>query len=162
MNSTNLKIGGAAASLAVLLIGRLNGLITDQMLLWAAIIFGLAVASSAFSIGATEWFKRRKFSQAQIECINDPHSVGCDKEKRKTHDFAVRSGACAMFLCGVIFVKFQAPDWQTGIVIGVFWLILCGIVGVTSPLLWRLFRKRFLTVAGEHEALDRPTDKPDL
>jgi RsiW-degrading membrane proteinase PrsW (M82 family) len=160
LNAKSLTIGGALVLLAVTLIGRFEGLVTDQMLIWAAMIVGMAVASYAFSIGATEYYKRRTFSQKQIECINDPHSTGCDKEKRKTHDFAVRSAFLGMVACGVIFVLLEGADWRLAIVIAVFWSFLSAIVGVTAPLVYRLLRKRFLTVAGENEAMDRPSEVP--
>lgn len=162
MNSTTLKIGGAIASLAVLLIGRLNGLISDQVLIWMALIAGMIAASYAVAIGATEWFKRRNFTQAQIECINDPHSDGCNEEKRRTYDFAVYAGFAAMFTCGIIFILLQVPDWRYKVVIAVLWLFASVFVGVTAPLVWRLFRKRFIAVAGENEAMDRPPEKTDL
>jgi len=158
VNPKTLTIGGALVLLVVTLIGRLEGLVTDQMLLWAAMIIGMATGSYALAIGATEYYKRRTFSQKQIECINDPHSTGCDKEKRKTHDCAVRSGFGAMAACGVIFVLLEGAGWRVALVISVLWLIGCMIIGVTTPLIYRLFRKRFLSVAGENEALDRPNE----
>src|SRR5689334_7220371 len=161
MNSTTLKIGGALVLLAVTLIGRINGLITDDVLILIAVFSVMVAGSYAFAIGFTEWFKRRKFSQIQIECINDVHSTGCDKEKRRTYDVAVRSGGGAMATCGIIFILIDGADWRTGIVVAVFWLFASAIVGVTAPLVWRMFRKRYLTIAGENEALDRPADKTD-
>jgi len=143
-----------------ILVGRATDLITDQMLIWGLLISGMATGSYALAIGATEYYKRRTFSQKQIECINDPHSTGCDKEKRKTHDCAVRSGFGAMAACGVIFVLLEGAGWRVALVISVLWLIGCMIIGVTTPLIYRLFRKRFLTVAGENEALDRPSEVP--
>jgi hypothetical protein len=163
LNAKSLTIGGALVLLAVTLIGRFEGLVTDQMLIWAAMIIGMAVASYAFSIGATEYYKRRTFSQKQIDGINNPHSTGFDKEKRKTHDFAVRSGFGSMAGCGVIFILLEGADWRIGLVIAVFWAFGSMIVGLTSPLVWRLCRKRFIKAADEddeHEALNRPTDKP--
>jgi ABC-type xylose transport system permease subunit len=160
LNTKSLTIGGALILLAVTLIGRFEGLVTDQMLLWAAMIVGMIFGSYALAIGATEYYKRRTFSQKQIECINDPHSTGCDKEKRKTHDFAFRSGFSSMAACGVIFVLLEGAGWRLAIVIAVFWLIGCAIVGVTVPLVYRLVRGRFLQATGENEALDRPSEVP--
>lgn len=160
MNAKALGIGGALVLLAVTLIGRFEGLVTDQMLFWAAMIVGMAAGSYALAIGATEYYKRRTFSQKQIECINDPHSTGCDKEKRRTHDFAVRSGFSSMAACGVIFVLLEGAGWRLAIVIAVFWLLGCVIVGVTTPLIYRLFRNRFLKSTGENEAMDRPSEVP--
>jgi hypothetical protein len=159
MNAKSLTITGALILLAVTLIGRFEGLVTDQMLFWAAMVIGMAVGSYAFSIGATEWYKRRTFSQKQIECINDQHSTDCDKEKRKTYNFAVRSGFLAMAGCGVIFLLLEGATWRHTLVIAVFWLFGSMIVGVTSPIVWRVARNRFLNVAGENEAMDRPGEK---
>jgi hypothetical protein len=160
MNSTALKISGAIALLGVTLIGRLNGLISDQVLIWIAMIVLAIAASYAVAIGGTEWFKRRNFSQKQIACINDPYSIGCDKEKRRTYDVAVITGFLAMLTCGIFFILLQVPDWRYKVVIAVLWLFASVFVGVTAPLVWRLFRKRYLIIAGENEAMDRPTDKP--
>lgn len=160
MNAKSLTIGGALVLLACGLIARLEGLISDQALIWAAMISGMVAGSYILSIGGTEWFKRRTFSQLQIECINDPHSTGCDKEKRKTYDFAVRSGFISMAACGAIFILLEGADWRMALVIAVFWVFASAIVGVTSPLMWRLFRNRFLYAAGENEALDRPSEVP--
>lgn len=163
MNAKTLTIGGALVLLAVTLIGRLEGLISDQILIWAAMIMVMVAGSYALSIGGTEWFKRRSFSQKQIDCINDPHSPGCDREKRQTYNVAVRSGFASMFLCGVIFILLEGADWKIAVVIAVFWLFGSAIIAVTSPLVWRLFRNRFLRLAeeNENEALDRPSEKPE-
>jgi hypothetical protein len=160
LNARSLTIGGALILLTVTLIGRLEGLISDQILIWAAMIAGMISGSYILSIGGTEWYKRRKFSQKQIECINDPRSSGCDKEKRQTYNVAVRSGFISMFLCGVIFILLEGTNWRIALVIAVFWLFAAAIVGVTSPLMWRLFRNKFLAAAGENEALDRPSEVP--
>jgi hypothetical protein len=160
LNTKALGIGGALVLLAVTLIGRFEGLVNDQMLLWAAMILGMILGSYALAIGATEYYKRRTFSQKQIECINDPHSTGCDKEKRKTHDFAVRSGFTGMAACGVIFVLLEGADWRLAFVIAVFWALLSVLIGLTAPLFYRLVRNRFLKATGENEALDRPSEVP--
>lgn len=161
MNAKNLTIGGALVLLTVTLIGRFQGLVTDQALIWIALVAGMIAASYASAIGATEWFKRANFNQATIECINNPHSTGCDKEKRKTYNFAVRAGGFSMAACGVIFILLEGATWKQAIVIAVFWLFVSWIVGVTSPIVWKLFRNRFLRLAEEeNEALDRPSEVP--
>lgn len=162
MNGKAVGIGGALVLLACTLIGRFEGLITDQALIWAGLVVGMGIASWAFSIGATEYYKRRTFSQLQIECINSPHSMGCDKEKRRTYNFAVRSGFAGMALNGIIFILLEGATWRHALVIAVFWLHACAIVGVISPLMWRIFRNRFLTDPNieESEALNRPSEVP--
>ncbi len=162
MNAKSLTITGALVLLACTLIGRFEGLITDQVLIWAGLVVGMGIASWAFSIGATEYYKRRTFSQIQIECINSQHSTGCDKEKRRTYNFAVRSGFVGMVMCGVIFILLEGADWRIAVVIAVFWVFASMIVGVTSPLMWRIFRNRFLADPNieESEALNRPSEVP--
>lgn len=159
MNKTALTIGGGIVLLIVTLTARLEGLISDQVLVWIAMIVLAVSASYAIAIGGTEWFKRRNFTQVQIECINDPHSDGCNEEKRRTYDAAVITGFLAMLTCGIIFILLQVPDWRYKVVIAVLWLLASAFVGVTAPLVWRLFRKRYLIIAGENEAMDRPADK---
>lgn len=151
MNKTNLTIGGGIVLLIVTLTARLEGLITDQVLIWIASIILAVAASYAIAIGGTEWFKRRTFSQKVIDCINDIHSTGCDKQKRQTYDVAVITGFFSMLSCGVIFIIPQVPDWRYKVVIAVLWLIGCVFVALTSPLVWRLFRKRFLKAAEEDD-----------
>jgi membrane protein implicated in regulation of membrane protease activity len=164
MNKTNLTIGGGIILLIVTLTARLEGLISDQVLIWIAMIALAVTASYAVAIGGTEWFKRRKFSQKQIDCINDIHSTECDEEKRRTYDVAVITGFCSMLLCGVVFILLQVPDWRYKVVIAALWLLACVFVGLTAPLVWRLARKRFIKAADEvedeAEALVRPNETP--
>jgi hypothetical protein len=164
MDIKNVKtIGGILLLLAATLSARLEGLVSDQVLVWIALVAGMIAASYSVAIGGTEWFKRRKFSQKQIDCINDMHSMECDEEKRQTYDFAVICGFSAMLVCGVIFILLQVPDWRYKVVIAVLWLFACFFVGLTAPLVWRLLRKRFIKVADEDEheaeALQRPGEK---
>jgi hypothetical protein len=151
MNAKNLTIGGGLVLLVVTLTARLEGLISDQVLIWIAIVAGMITASYAVAIGGTEWFKRRSFSQKVIDCINDIHSTGCDKQKRATYDVAVITGFLSMLTFGVVFITLQVTDWRYKVVIAVLWLIGCVFVGLTAPLVWRLFRKRFIKAADEDD-----------
>lgn len=155
-----LTIGGALVLLAVTLIGRIEGLVTDQALIWIALVVGMALGSYALAIGATEYYKRRTFSQTVIDCINTPSSTGCDREKRRTYNVAVRSGFGSMVTCGVIFILLEGANWRIALVIFVFWLFISGIVGVTTPILYRFLRGRFIKAIDddENEALSRPPE----
>lgn len=129
----------AAASLAGgTLVLRLTDRISDDMLFWAFLVLVMLAASVLFSYLATEEYKRRNFTQEQIECINTLHSPKCDKEKRMTYDYAVRAGRAAMAMCGVGFILLEVPDMRHKVVIGVFWIFLILLAGFLSPIAWRI------------------------
>jgi hypothetical protein len=127
-----LSIGGGT------LVLRLTDLISNQMLFWAFLVLVMLAASVLFSYLATEEYKRRNFTQEQIDCINTLHSPKCDKEKRMTYNYAVKSGRAAMAMCGVGFVLLEVPDLRYKVVIGVLWIFLILLAGFLSPIAWRI------------------------
>jgi hypothetical protein len=120
---------------------RLGDIISDMMLFWAFLVLLMAAASVLFSFLATEEFKRRTYSQKQIDCINTLHSRECDKEKKETYAYAVKMGRVGMASCGVIFILLQETTWRHQVVIAVLWMFAVALVGYLSPIAWRFGRE---------------------
>jgi hypothetical protein len=163
MNAKSLTIGGAFVLLAVTLIGRFNGLITDDFLIIAAIVVFFACLSYIVSWGATQAYKVLYHKRS---------TWNKDTIKRKIYRCALYNGAGTMLLCGSFFLLADDLTTQEKIVVGIFWLLACAFVGLSSPLVWRWTFDKLLPrfnryVSGkkdnygnENEAMDRPSEVP--
>jgi hypothetical protein len=171
MNAKSLTITGALILALTTWISRVTGLVTDEQLLIAlhfivqllilgSIILFFAAVSYIVSWGATQAYKVMHFRRKTWK-----H----EGVKRKTYRFAIWSGGLAMLICGSFFLLADDLTIQERIVVGVFWLIACVFVGLTSPFLWSwTFDKvvprfnRYVSgkADGENEAMDRPSEVP--
>jgi hypothetical protein len=172
LNAKSLSIGGIILLALSTWASRVTGLVTDDQLLIAlhfciqltllgCIILFFAAVSYGVSWGATEAYKRLYHHQKRWKE---------EGVKRKIYRCALYSGAGTMFLCGSFFLLAEDLTRNEKIVVGVFWLLACAFVGLTSPLVWRwTFDKvlprfnRYVSgktdERGENEAMDRPGDK---
>jgi hypothetical protein len=160
MNAKSLTIGGAFTAVIAGVIYKYGELVTDGFLLLTALVLTLVIVSYGVSWSATQAYKVLNFKRSTLH-----------KElvKRKLYRFAIGSGALTMLACGSVFLLAGNLAPQEKIVVGVFWLLACAFVGLTSPFLWRWTFEKLLPrfnryVSGkpepEHEALDRPSEVP--
>lgn len=158
MNARNLTIGGALSLLIGGAILRYQDLITDDFLILTALVLFFMVASYGVSWGATEAYKR---------LYHHPKRWREQGVKRKIYRCALYSGAGTMLMCGSFFLLADNLVTREKLVVGIFWLLACIFVGLTSPLLWRFVfenclprLKRWAKGRNEtgNEALDRPPE----
>lgn len=161
MNAKSLTIGGAFTALVVGIIYQYSELITPEFLLLAALVLFFVFVSYGVSWGATEAYKR---------LYHHPKRWKEEGVKRKIYRCALYSGSFSMGACGSIFVLVEDMTRAEQIVIGVFWLLACAFVGLSSPLVWRWTFDKVLPrfnryVVGkkdeneeEAEALNRPPE----
>lgn len=161
MNARSLTIGGALVLLAVTLIGRLEGLITDEFLILAALVLFFVCLSYVVSWGGTQAYK---------VLYHKPANWNKEPVKRKIYRCALYSGAGTMLLCGSFFLLADNLTTDEKIVVGVFWLLACAFVGLSSPLVWRFVFENLMPrfkrwAKGRHEigneALDRPGERTE-
>ena len=162
MNIKSLTISGALTALVVGIIYQYGELITAEFLLFTAVILFFVFLSYGISWGLTEAYKR---------LYHHPKRWKEESVKRKIYRCALYSGAGSMLLCGSFFLLAEELTNSEILVVGIFWLMACLFVGLTSPLVWRwTFDKlvprfnRFVSgksMDNENEALDRPTEKPE-
>jgi hypothetical protein len=164
LNAKSLTIGGALVLLAVTLIGRLNGLITDDRLLyafWALLAVTLsAVVSYIISWASTDGYKKYNWP---------PNRWGEQAIKKKIFKVAWVSAGTPMALFGAV-ILVATTTGKALIFSGVVWLHFVALVSATSPWLWcfvfdnlmpRLKRwARGDDFEGENEAMDRPSEVP--
>ena len=126
MNAKSLTIGGALVLLAVTLIGRFNGLITDYVLLAALVVIGCMMASYIISWAATDSYKKYNWA---------PNRWKEQAIKRKIFKFAWISAGTPMTLFGAVIMVWNFTGKQ--LLLGsVVWLHFVALVAVTSPWLW--------------------------
>lgn len=162
MNGRALTIGGALTTLVVACILRYQNLITDDFLLLAALVLFFMIVSYVVSWGATQAYKVLNFKRS---------TWSKELVKRKIYRCAIWTGGLTMLACGSFILLAEQLSNTEQFVIGVFWLLACVFVGLTSPFLWRwTFDKlvprfnRFVVGKSdededEAEALSRPGEK---
>lgn len=157
MNAKSLTIGGALTTLVVACILRYQNLITDDFLLLAALVLFFICVSYVVSWGATQAYKVLHLKRS---------TWSKESVKRKIYRFAILSAGLTMLACGSFILLAELSNREK-FVIGVFWLLACVFVGLTSPFLWRWTFDKLVPrfnryVSGksddENEALDRPSE----
>jgi hypothetical protein len=163
LNAKSLTIGAALTTLVVGCILRYQDLITDEFLLLAALVLFFMCVSYGVSWGATQAYKVLYHKRS---------TWNKDTIKRKIYRCALYNGAGTMLLCGSFFLLADDLTTQEKIVVGIFWLLACAFVGLSSPLVWRWTFDKLLPrfnryVSGkkdnygnENEAMDRPSEVP--
>lgn len=159
LNTKTLTIGGALTTLVVTCILRYQDLITGEFLLLAALVLFFVFVSYAVSWGATQAYKVLNFKRS---------TWSKELIKRKIYRFAIWSGGLTMLACGSFILLAEQLSNTEQFVIGIFWLLACAFVGLTSPFLWRWTFDKLVPrfnryVSGkthepEHEAMDRPSE----
>lgn len=173
MNAKSLTISGILLTALSVWVTRVTGLVTDDQLLYAlgwaieiavlgSIFLLFAIISYGVSWGATEAYKR---------LYHHPKRWKEEAVKRKIYRCAIWSGGLTMLSCGTFLLLADALTTEERIVVGVFWILACAFVGLSSPHLWRWTFDKLLPrfnryvsgkSDGENEALDRPSERPDL
>lgn len=172
MNAKSLTIGSIILGLLSVWASRAGGLVSDEQLLSAllfivnivvlgGVVLTFAAISYGISWGATQAYKMLylKHGTWHQEAV-----------KRKIYRVAVWAAGLIMLACGSFFLLAGDLTTQEKIVVGVFWLLACAFVGLSSPLVWRFVFENLMPrfkrwAKGRHEtgneALDRPSEKPE-
>lgn len=130
MNVKSLTIGGALVLLAVTLIGRVNGLVTDDQLIcafWAIVAVTVSASVSyLISWAATDGYKKYNWP---------PNRWKDQTVKRKIFKFAWWSAGVPMSMFGAV-VLIWSVTGKLLLIGSIGWLLLTACVAVTSPWLW--------------------------
>jgi len=127
VNAKSLTIGGALTALAVGIIYQYGEMITPDFLLLSALVVAFVLISYGLSWGATQAYKvlylnRKTWHKEPI--------------KRKIYRCAIWSASLTMLAFGSAFLLAEDLTVQERVIVSVFWLIACAVVGLSSPLVW--------------------------
>ncbi len=140
----NIGVVGAACVLAVTLIGRVNGMITDERLSAALVIMGATVFSYLFSWAFTDGYKNYKWP---------PERFDERKVRQKIFVCAWLSGGLMMLFVGAATLWLTVNEPKILVPLSLAWVALSIFVGATSPWLWSFtfdnvfpwFKKTFIS-----------------
>lgn len=127
ISSGNVGIASASAILIGTLIGRLNGIITDQHLLTALVIVGATCFSYLFSWAFTDGYKNYMWPKEKWKER---------KVKQKIYVCSWLSAGAMMMFVGAALL-FTTRDPKIWAYASLAWVALSFFVGVTSSWLWR-------------------------
>jgi hypothetical protein len=171
MNARNLTVGGILLTMLSLWGSRVTGLVSDEQLLNALyLIVQIAVLGSVvLTFAAISYGVSWSATQAYKVLYLSPSAWGTPKGKRQIYRFAIWSAGLAMLSCGTFFLLAEDLTTRDKVVVSVFWVMLCALVALSSPHLWRFAFENLLPrlrrwargrERGENEAMDRPSEVP--